>query len=62
MRRIAPKGEIRKGLVWIAFCAIGAIPVVITLELALVLLAMAGVPVLEYLVPPSWLAFVADFF
>lgn len=62
LRWIAPRGEIRKGLVWLAFCAIGLIPVVITVELALLLLAMAGVPVLEYLVPPSWLAFVAGIF
>lgn len=62
MRRIAPKGEIRKGLVWISLGLIGTIPVVIALEIALVLLAMAGFPLLEYLVHPSWLAFIAGIF
>jgi len=57
--RIAPRGEIRRGLLWIALGVIGALPVVLALELALVFLAMAGFPVLEYLLPPSWLASVA---
>jgi len=32
------------------------------LELALVLMAMAGFPLLEYLVPPGFLSFLADAF
>lgn len=40
--------------------AVGALPVILAIELALILLAMAGFPVLEYLVPPSWLAFLAE--
>jgi len=31
-------------------------------ELSLILLAMAGFPVLEYVVPPSWLALAAKVF
>lgn len=60
LRRIAPSGEIRTGLVWLAVGMVGVLPVVLALELALILLAMAGFPVLEYLVPPSWLAFLAE--
>lgn len=62
LRRVAPRGEIRKSLVWLCFCLLGAIPVLMALELALVLMALAGFPLLDYLVPPAWLAFVADAF
>lgn len=62
LRRIAPSGEIRRGLVWIAVGMVGILPVILALELGLILLAMAGFPVLEYVVPPSWLAILAEVF
>jgi hypothetical protein len=49
-------------LVWIAVGMVGILPVILALELGLILLAMAGFPVLEYVVPPSWLAILAEVF
>ena len=47
---------------WLAVGMVGVLPAILALELALILLAMAGFPVLEYVVPPSWLAFLAEVF
>ncbi len=42
--------------------AVALTAVILAIELGLILLAMAGFPVLEYVVPPSWLAILAEVF